>query len=64
MNTAHAANATRLVALAAALLVTAAEWTAFSEILLLVTPAQVASVGHAAPDRLLPDVVVTARRGA
>lgn len=35
MNSTHAANSARLVALAAALLVTAFEWTGFSEIFLL-----------------------------
>jgi hypothetical protein len=63
MNTTHAANATRLAALVAALLVTAAEWTGFSEIFLLVGPAQVASVAavDAAPARVPPQVLVTHR---
>jgi hypothetical protein len=43
MNSTHAANTTRLVALAAALLVTAVEWTGFSEIFLLIGPSQVAA---------------------
>ncbi|MGB6604710.1 MAG: hypothetical protein WA747_10505 [Steroidobacteraceae bacterium] len=62
MNSTHAANTTRLVALAAALLVTAAEWTGFSEIFLLAGPTPVASVAaaDAAPYRVLPEGVVTA----
>lgn len=64
MNTYRATNATRFVTLAAALLVTAVEWTAFSEILLLVDPAQIASapVADASPDAVLPEVVVTAHQ--
>jgi hypothetical protein len=61
VNTTHAANATRLVTLAAALLVTAIEWTGFSEILLLSDPPRIASihVTDASPDGALPEVVVT-----
>jgi hypothetical protein len=62
MNTTHAANTTRLVTLSAALLVTALEWTGFSEILLLIDPSRIASVQVAdgSPDGALPEVVVTA----
>jgi hypothetical protein len=64
MNTTHAANASRLVTLAAALVVTAVEWTGFSEILLLIDPTQIASVpgANASPDGALPEVIVTAHR--
>lgn len=62
MNALHVTNATRLVTLAAALLVTAAEWAAFSEILLFADPARIASVpvAGASSDAALPQVVVTA----
>jgi hypothetical protein len=64
MNTTHAANTTRLVTLTAALLVTAVEWTGFSEILLLIDPARIASVDvtQASPAGALPEVVVTAHQ--
>jgi hypothetical protein len=62
--TTPAANATRLVTLAAALLVTAVEWTGFSEILLLIEPTRIASVPvtDASADGALPEVVVTAHQ--
>jgi hypothetical protein len=64
MNTYRATNTTRFVTLAAALLVTAVEWTAFSEVLLLVDPAQIASapVADASPDGALPEVIITAHK--
>jgi hypothetical protein len=57
-------NATRLVTLAAALVVTAVEWSGFSEILLLVDPTRIASVSvaDASPDGALPEVIVTAHQ--
>jgi hypothetical protein len=63
MNT-HAANATRLVTLAAALVVTAIEWTGFSEILLRIDPTRIASVDVAdtSPAGALPEVIVTAHQ--
>ena len=64
MNTTHTANATRLATLAAALLVTAVEWSGFSEILPRVDPSRIASVQAAdvSPEGALPEVVVTAHR--
>jgi hypothetical protein len=64
MNVTHAANTSRLIALAAAFLVTAVEWTGFSEILLLIDPAHLTSVqaADASPDGALPEVVVSADR--
>jgi hypothetical protein len=64
MNVTHAANTTRLVALAAAFVLTGIEWTGFSEILRLVAPAQVTSVqaADASPDGALPEVIVSAHR--
>lgn len=64
MNSTHAANSARLVALAAALLVTAFEWTGFSEIFLLVGPSQIASVqaADASSDPALRNILVAARR--
>ncbi len=66
MNATHVTNATRLVTLAAALLVTAVEWAGFSEILLLADPARIASVpvAPASSDGALLQVVVTAPRSA
>jgi hypothetical protein len=61
MNATHVTNATRLATLTAALLVTAVEWAGFSEIVLRVDPAQVASSpADASADAGLPEVVVTA----
>jgi hypothetical protein len=64
MNVTHVANTSRLVALAAAFLVTAIEWTAFSEILLLIDPAHLTGVqaANASPDGALAEVVVSAHR--
>jgi hypothetical protein len=61
MNATHATNATRLVTLTAALLVSTVEWAGFSEILLRADPAQVAGATTAASsEEALPEVVVIA----
>lgn len=64
MNTTHATT-TRLATLAAALLVTAVEWTGFSEMFLLIDPSQIAGVrqvADASPEGAFPEVAVTAHR--
>ena len=57
-------NASRLVILAAALVITASEWAAFSSLPLHTQSLRlVAAPGsNAAPDEALPVIVVTARR--
>ncbi len=57
-------NASRLVSLVAAIIITATEWAAFSSLPLHARslPVVAAPVSSAAPDEVLPVIVVTARR--
>ena len=57
-------NASRLVSFAAALVITATEWVAFSSLPLHTQSLRVvaAPVSSAAPDEALPVIVVTAHR--
>ena len=55
-------NASRLVSLVAAIIITATEWAAFSSLPLHTLRVVAAPVSSAAPDEALPVIVVTAHR--